>query len=65
MSQLADLLLALALCFAPIWLLLNLRRAQRLATRAYALAVRGLPEPVRTWVYAYHGKRALRAIGRK
>jgi hypothetical protein len=75
-NELTDLLIALALCFAPIWLLLNANRvtsvmaaarqaAFKRAWRVYMTTLTRCPEPVRTWIYAYHGKRAMRALGRE
>ena len=75
MSELGDLIVVLAVCFAPIWLMLNANRLKTASRtvrkrlwRVYATTLaRWVPGPIRTRIYAYHGKRALErsnALGR-
>jgi len=73
LCDVAAQLLALALCFAPVWLLLNANRvaAYRRAAgkrlwRMYATTLaRWVPGPLRTWIYAYHGRLLCNRLSRQ
>jgi hypothetical protein len=66
-SEFLDLLLALSVCFSIVWLLLNANRVAaysrsvgKRAWRTYVVMLaQWVPDPIKTRIYAYHGKRAL------
>jgi hypothetical protein len=68
LEQLVDLLLVLACCAGVVWIALHPRRLRGLVSRGYARLVLHpwlLPQPIRTLLFVWHGRRAYRLLKRE
>jgi hypothetical protein len=64
MIELLDTVVALALCFGAVWLVLNPRRARAALYGALLKSLAWLPSPARTGVYTLVGMYAVKRLQR-